>query len=122
MSTRIRPEGCCTNPVDVAPLDAAGRRALAAGFRALGDPTRLAIYHLIAGQCEPICACDIVDRFDLSQPTISHHLKTLRDAGLVTVTRQGVWAFYAADPAGAARLGAWLAPRPRAQLRLVPTG
>ena len=100
----------------------AERTALAAGFRALGDPTRLEIFHLIASQCEPICVCDIVERFDLSQPTISHHLKTLRDAGLVTVSRQGVWAFYALDPAGAARLGGWLGVPVRAEIHLALTG
>ena len=96
--------------------------ALVAGFRALGDPTRLEIFHLIASQYEPICVCDIVERFDLSQPTISHHLKTLRDAGLVTVSRQGVWAFYALNPAGAARLGGWLGFADRAQDFFVATG
>ena len=122
MSTRTRPSGCCTNPVNVAPLAETERKTLVAGFRALGDPTRLEIFHLIASQCEPICVCDIVDQFDLSQPTISHHLKTLRDAGLVTVSRQGIWAFYAVDPAGAARLGNWLGVPVRAEIHLAKTG
>jgi ArsR family transcriptional regulator len=77
-------------------------------FRALGDPTRLEIYRLIAAQPGPICVCDVVDRFPVSQPTISHHLKVLREAGLVTVSRRGVWAYYAADPRGLARLRGWL--------------
>jgi ArsR family transcriptional regulator len=55
---------------------------------------------LIAAQDEPICACDIVDRFDVSQPTIAHHLKVLRNAGLITVSRHGVWAYYAVEPRG----------------------
>jgi ArsR family transcriptional regulator len=58
------------------------------------------VFRLIAAQASPICVCDIVDRFNVSQPTISHHLKSLRDAGLVKVSRRGVWAFYAVDPAG----------------------
>lgn len=70
-------------------------------FRALGDPTRLEVFHLIASQTEAACVCDIVARFDVSQPTISHHLKVLREAGLVTVSRRGVWAYYAATPEGA---------------------
>ena len=87
------------------PALASGRRdRLVALYRALGDPTRLDVFHLIAAQSEPICVCDIVDRFDVSQPTISHHLKILRDAGLVTVSRRGVWAFYAVDPEGLALL------------------
>jgi ArsR family transcriptional regulator len=82
------------------PLAAPVEARLVAGFKALGDPTRLAIFRLIAAQEAPLCACDVVDRFDLTQPTISHHLKVLRDAGLVTVSRRGVWAYYAANPKG----------------------
>jgi ArsR family transcriptional regulator len=69
-------------------------------FRALGDPTRLDVYRLIAAQPDPLCVCDIVARFDVSQPTISHHLRILREAGLVTVSRRGVWAYYGASPGG----------------------
>ena len=122
MSTRSRPDNCCSNPVTVSPLGGDERASLVARFRALGDPTRLEIYHLIASQPEPICACDIVERFDLTQPTISHHLKVLRDAGLVTVSRQGIWAFYAAEPDVAAGLGRWLGTLVPLRLRLVPTG
>jgi ArsR family transcriptional regulator len=73
-------------------------------YRALGDDTRLDVFRLIAAQPAPLCVCDIVDRFDLRQPTISHHLKVLRDAGLVTVSRRGVWAYYSVNPAGLAML------------------
>ena len=69
-------------------------------FKALADSTRLDVFRLIATQEVEICACDIVDRFDVSQPTIAHHLKVLRNAGLITVSRRGVWAYYAADPQG----------------------
>ena len=69
-------------------------------FKALADETRLDVFRLIAAQDEEICACDIVDRFDVSQPTIAHHLKVLRNAGLITVSRRGVWAYYAIDPRG----------------------
>jgi ArsR family transcriptional regulator len=82
------------------PIVTAERDRLVAVFRALGDPTRLDVYRLIAAQPEPLCVCDIVARFDVSQPTISHHLKILREARLVTVSRRGVWAYYAADPTG----------------------
>jgi len=91
-------------PEAVAPLAEAERAALVAICRALGDPTRLEIFRLIAGQTAPICVCDIVDRFDRQQPTISHHLKVLRDARLVRASRRGVWAYYEADAAGLARL------------------
>jgi len=69
-------------------------------LKALADPTRLQILRVVSAQSGPVCACDIVDRFDLSQPTISHHLKVLRDAGLLTSRRKGLWSFYEPDPAG----------------------
>jgi len=93
-------ESCCTPPIqaDTMPADRAERTLRM--FKALADDTRYAIFRLIVAQQEPICACDIVDRFDVSQPTIAHHLKVLRTAGLITVSRRGVWAYYAPDPRG----------------------
>ena len=82
------------------PLPARQRDELVAVLRALGEPMRLEIYRLIAAQDGPLCVCDIVERFPLQQPTISHHLKVLREAGLVTVTRQGKWAYYSPNPRG----------------------
>jgi ArsR family transcriptional regulator, arsenate/arsenite/antimonite-responsive transcriptional repressor len=68
-------------------------------FKALGDETRLEILGLLAAAPDgPLCACDIEAHFDLSQPTISHHLKVLRDAGVVTGERRGTWVHYAIDP------------------------
>ncbi|MDP9356828.1 MAG: metalloregulator ArsR/SmtB family transcription factor [Chloroflexota bacterium] len=99
-----RPIDCYDAPDPVPALPNGQRRTLVLLFKALGDDTRLEVFRLIAGQTAPICVCDIVDRFGVSQPTISHHLKVLRDAGLVTVTRRGNWAFYAADPRGVALL------------------
>jgi ArsR family transcriptional regulator len=98
MSRKPRPAGCCVAPMPPTPVSNAERDRLVAAFKALADPTRFDVFRLIAAQDEPICACDIVDRFDVSQPTISHHLKVLRDAGLIVASRQGVWAYYAADP------------------------
>ncbi len=100
MTSSTRPAECCTTPVMPGPMSDSVRDALVAGFKALGDPSRFEIFRLIASQPEPLCACDVVARFDLSQPTISHHLKVLRDAGLITATRRGVWAYYAVAPAG----------------------
>jgi len=93
-------ESCCVSPVgaDAMPADVAQRSMRM--FKALADDTRYAIFRLIASQPEAICACDVVDRFTVSQPTIAHHLKVLREAGLITVTRRGVWAYYEADPHG----------------------
>jgi DNA-binding transcriptional ArsR family regulator len=85
----------CCGP-DVAPLDERAATALAAYFKALADPTRVAIVsRLAAGEC---CVCDLNESFDLSQPTISHHLKVLKDAGLVASTRSGTMAFYRLVP------------------------
>ena len=100
-------------------LTSSRRDRLVALYRALGDATRLEVFRLIAAQPGPICVCDIVDRFNVSQPTISHHLKALRDAGLVKVSRRGVWAFYAVDPAGLALLRN--APAELVPVDLIPT-
>ena len=108
MSAKTRPLGCCDVPNDPMLLPTVERERLVAAFKALGDPTRLDVFRLIAAQAAPICACDVVARFDVSQPTISHHLKVLREAGLITVSRRGVWAYYAADPRGLAPLRASL--------------
>jgi ArsR family transcriptional regulator len=70
---------------------------LAARFKALGDPTRVAIVNRLAAADE-CCVCDLTEAFELSQPTISHHLKVLRDAGLVESSRRGTWAYYRLVP------------------------
>ena len=76
---RARPEGCCPlRPIE--PLGRARRGRLVGVFKALADPTRLEILRLVSVQSGATCVCDIVDHFELSQPTISHHLKVLRDA------------------------------------------
>jgi ArsR family transcriptional regulator len=79
------------------PLEPAASETLAARFRALSDPTRVAIVNRLAAADE-VCVCDLNATFDLSQPTISHHLKVLRDAGLVHSTRRGTWAYYRLVP------------------------
>lgn len=73
-------------------------------LKALSDPTRMEILRIVAAQPGPVCACDIVDRFKLSQPTISHHLKTLSKAGLLIGRRSGLWRFYTPDPDGLDRI------------------
>lgn len=99
-SLRLRPVDCCDPVAEPAPLAPDDHERLLAAFKALGDGTRLSIFRLIAAQPDAICACDIVDRFDVSQPTIAHHLKVLRQAGLITVSRRGIWAYYGLDPRG----------------------
>jgi ArsR family transcriptional regulator len=92
---------CCVPGSPPLPVEA--RERLAAQFKALGDPTRLAIVNQLAGQAES-CVCAL-DGLGLSQPTISHHLKILRDAGLVESTRRGTWAYYRLVPAAVEALG-----------------
>jgi ArsR family transcriptional regulator, arsenate/arsenite/antimonite-responsive transcriptional repressor len=87
-------EPCCTAGAPLLPEPE--RERLAAQFKALGDPTRLAIVNQLAGSGE-LCVCNL-EPLGLSQPTISHHLKVLRDAGLVESTRRGTWAFYRLVP------------------------
>ena len=70
---------------------------LAATFKALADPTRVAIVNRLS-TTESVCVCDLTAAFVLSQPTISHHLRLLRDAGLVEVERRGTWAYYKLVP------------------------
>jgi ArsR family transcriptional regulator len=86
----------CCGP-DIEPLAPAESEALAARFKALADPTRVAIVNRLAAADE-CCVCDLNAAFDLSQPTISHHLKVLRDAGLVESSRRGTWAYYRLVP------------------------
>lgn len=86
---------CCAPGAPAIPSETA--EALAARFKALADPTRVAIVNRLAGAGE-VCVCDLVEEFDLSQPTISHHLKLLRDAGLVDSERRGTWAYYRLVP------------------------
>jgi ArsR family transcriptional regulator len=76
-------------------LSTADAAALAAGFKAVADPTRLRLLSLIAAHAGgEACVCDLTSDFDLSGPTISHHLKVLREAGLVTGERRGTWIYY----------------------------
>jgi ArsR family transcriptional regulator, arsenate/arsenite/antimonite-responsive transcriptional repressor len=95
MSMKALPVLCCGPGTEA--LDPAASETLAARFRALSDPTRVAIVNRLAST-EECCVCDLNAAFDLSQPTISHHLKVLRDAGLVESSRRGTWAYYRLVP------------------------
>jgi ArsR family transcriptional regulator len=86
----------CCGP-ETEPLTVAERDQLAARFKALADPTRVAIINSLSAADE-VCVCNLTETFDLSQPTISHHLKILREAGLVESSRRGTWAYYRLVP------------------------
>ena len=91
--------GCCA-PLQSEPLDLEQATDLARRFAALSDPVRLRLLSLLASSSSAVCACDLVEPVGKSQPTVSHHLKVLREAGLITSEKRGVNIWYAAVPAG----------------------
>src|SRR5918992_5337068 len=101
----VLPAICCGPQTE--PLAVHERDQLAAQFKALADPTRIAIINSLSATDE-VCVCNLTDAFDLSQPTISHHLKILREAGLVESTRRGTWAYYRLVPEAVEELRAAL--------------
>ena len=95
---------CCPSVLG-APLDADEAAALAAGFAALADPVRLRLLSMLAdAPTGEVCVCDFVEPLGRSQPTISHHLKVLAEAGLVHGDRRGKWVWYSLDAARLAEL------------------
>jgi len=94
-SIAVLPAICCAPETE--PLTVPERDELAARFKALADPTRVAIINSLS-VADEVCVCNLTATFDLSQPTISHHLKVLRDAGLVESSRRGTWAYYRLVP------------------------
>ena len=101
--------GCCP-PLASAPLTREAADDVARMFKAMGDPVRLRLLSLIASAGSETCVCDLNDAFDLTQPTISHHLKVLREAGLIDGDRRGTWIYYRAVPRALAAAAAALAP------------
>jgi ArsR family transcriptional regulator len=76
--------------------------------KALGDPVRIQLIDVLRKHAGKVCVCELVPLFDLSQPTVSHHLKVLREAGLVDSERRGLWAYYYVLPDALKELSAWL--------------
>lgn len=87
-----RTKGVCCPPT--IPLPLAKVDASVEVLKALADPTRLQMVGVLKRATQPVCICDFTAAFDLSQPTISHHMGKLKDAGLVEVTKSGIWAYY----------------------------
>src|ERR1700712_562290 len=101
----------CCSPLAREPLSAERTVELAPVFKAMGDPVRLRLLSLIASHSGgEACVCDLTGAFDLSGPTISHHLKVLREAGLITGERRGTWVYYRVRPELLAHLAAVLGP------------
>jgi len=106
----------CAIPLVRDPMDEMAAAGLAQVFKALGDPVRLRLVSLIgAHQGGEVCVCELTEAFDLTQPTISHHLKVLREAGIIGSERRGTWVYYRLQPAALERMAALLAaPQPPA--------
>ena len=93
--TPVESLACCT-PLTSSPLAQEQAEQLAPVLKALGDPVRLRLLSLVAAHASgEACVCDLNDAFDLSQPTISHHLKVLHEAGLLDRSKRGTWVYYA---------------------------
>ncbi|MFE3581793.1 ArsR/SmtB family transcription factor [Streptomyces vinaceus] len=102
-------DAACCAPMVREPLGEEASAELARMFKALSDPIRLRLLSLIASyEGGEVCVCDLTGPFDVSQPTISHHLKVLREAGLVDSERRGTWVYYWALPEALAKLSALL--------------
>ncbi len=103
----------CCSPLSAQPLSQAQADQIAPLLKALADPVRLRLMSLVASHAGgEACVCDLNDAFDLSQPTISHHLKVLHDAGLLDREKRGVWVYYRVRTPALASLAALIASTP----------
>jgi ArsR family transcriptional regulator, arsenate/arsenite/antimonite-responsive transcriptional repressor len=104
-----RPAGepCC-QPVVYPDVERDEALRLARVAKALGDPVRLQLVDVLRKHAGKLCVCELVPLFDLSQPTVSHHLKVLREAGIVGSERVGLWAYYFVIPGALKELSQWL--------------
>jgi ArsR family transcriptional regulator len=104
-----RPPGkpCC-EPVVYPDVERRDAERIAGVAKALGDPIRLQLVDVLRKHAGKVCVCELVPLFDLAQPTVSHHLKVLRDAGVVGSERHGLWAYYYVIPDALEELSAWL--------------
>ncbi len=104
---RAKGERCC-EPVVYPDVERAQALRLAEVAKALGDPIRLQLVDVLRRHAGKVCVCELVPLFDVSQPTLSHHLKKLRDAGIVGSEREGLWAYYYVNREALKELGEWL--------------
>jgi ArsR family transcriptional regulator len=104
-----RPPGqpCC-EPVVYPDVERQQAERMATIARALADPVRLQLVDVLRKHAGKVCVCELVPLFEQSQPTVSHHLKVLREAGVVGSERRGVWAYYYVIPDSLKELAAWL--------------
>jgi len=100
----------CCEPVVYPDVERAQAERMAAIAKALSDPVRLQLVDVLRKHAGKVCVCELVPLFDLSQPTVSHHLGVLRKAGLVDSERNGLWAFYYVKTDALKELSTWLTP------------
>jgi len=100
-------EPCC-EPLVFPDIDRDQAASMAATAKAIGDPIRMQLLDVLRKHAGEVCVCELVPLFDLSQPTVSHHLKVLREAGLVGSERRGLWAYYYVNPEAMEELSTWL--------------
>ena len=100
-------EPCC-EPVVYPDIEREQAERMARVAKALGDPIRMQLVDVLRRHAGKVCVCELVPLFDLSQPTVSHHLKVLRDAGIVGSERRGLWAYYYVKPDALEELSTWL--------------
>ncbi len=98
----------CCEPVVYPDIERVQAERMAEVAKALGDPVRMQLVDVLRKHAGEVCVCELVPLFDLSQPTVSHHLKKLRDAGIVGSERRGLWAYYYVKPEALEELTAWL--------------
>ena len=98
----------CCEPVVYPDIERSHAERMAAVAKALGDPVRMQLVDVLRKHAGKVCVCELVPLFELSQPTISHHLKKLRDAGIVGSEREGLWAYYYVNPGALEELATWL--------------
>jgi ArsR family transcriptional regulator, arsenate/arsenite/antimonite-responsive transcriptional repressor len=104
---RAKGERCC-EPVVYPDVERRQAERMATLAKAIADPVRLQLVDVLRKHAGKVCVCELVPLFDLSQPTVSHHLKVLRDAGIVASERQGLWAYYYVVPGALDELSGWL--------------
>jgi ArsR family transcriptional regulator len=106
---RKRPAGeVCCEPVVYPEIEREAAERMAGVAKALGDPIRMQLVDVLRRNAGKVCVCELVPLFDLSQPTVSHHLKVLREAGIVGSERRGLWAYYYVEPEAVKELSRWL--------------
>jgi ArsR family transcriptional regulator, arsenate/arsenite/antimonite-responsive transcriptional repressor len=98
----------CCDPVVYPDIEREQAERMGRVAKALGDPIRMQLVDVLRKHAGQVCVCELVPLFDLSQPTVSHHLKVLREAGIVGSERRGLWAYYYVNPEALDELSAWL--------------